>query len=122
MAQSFLLFAVPKVLVCYYVELAPWPLVHSLGEVRPSHSDLAEVQRFVEENTEVRLEALDTIGKSHARRNLLSVLVDADITLDSNLRICSSAWEAAPKSLLVHVISAILVGGSTRLHGVYSKV
>ncbi|CAJ1349007.1 unnamed protein product, partial [Effrenium voratum] len=52
------------------------------------------VQRFVEENTEVRLEALDAIGKSHARRNLLSVLVDADITLDSNLRICGPSNKA----------------------------
>ena len=34
------------------------------------------------------MENLDISGKSHARRNLLSVLVDADITLDSNLRIC----------------------------------
>ena len=46
------------------------------------------------EKLEVNLENIDITGKSHARRNLLSVLVDADITLDSNLRICCLAVRA----------------------------
>lgn len=52
------------------------------------------VRRLVDEWLELKLENLDITGKSHARRNLLSVLVDADITLDSNLRICAPSNKA----------------------------
>lgn len=52
------------------------------------------VRRLVDEWLELKLENLDISGKSHARRNLLSVLVDADITLDSNLRICAPSNKA----------------------------
>eukprot|EP00435_Cladocopium_sp_Y103_P045632 s577_g13.t1 len=52
------------------------------------------VRRLVDEWLELKLENLDIAGKSHARRNLLSVLVDADITLDSNLRICAPSNKA----------------------------
>ena len=63
--------------------------------VNPSgieYHNWSQVRRLVDEWLELKLENLDISGKSHARRNLLSVLVDADITLDSNLRICFLFW------------------------------
>lgn len=52
---------------------------------------LTEVQSLVGELTDSRLHIMNITAKSHARRNLLSVLVDADITLDANLKICGMA-------------------------------
>ena len=65
------------------------------------------MQKLLEEGTTLRLESVEVAGKSQAgqfgaasllkdplprpceaRKNLLSVLVDADIMLDSSLRIC----------------------------------
>eukprot|EP00438_Fugacium_kawagutii_P009732 Skav210504 [mRNA] locus=scaffold601:393827:399177:+ [translate_table: standard] len=54
----------------------------------------AEVRRLLDELLEIKLENCDLSCKSHARRNLLSVLVDADITLDSSLRICAPSNKA----------------------------
>lgn len=69
------------------------------------------VRRLVNENLEVNLENIDITGKSHARRNLLSVLVDADITLDSNLRIC------APSNKAQHLLAQDLTHDKTSLEG-----
>ncbi|CAE7486744.1 slc44a2 [Symbiodinium pilosum] len=52
------------------------------------------VQKLLEENTSLRFESVEVAGKSQARKNLLSVLVDADIMLDSSFRVCQPSNKA----------------------------
>ncbi|CAE7493236.1 slc44a2 [Symbiodinium sp. CCMP2592] len=52
------------------------------------------VQKLVEESASLRIESVEVAGKSQARKNLLSVLVDADVMLDSSLCVCQPSNKA----------------------------
>lgn len=69
------------------------------------------VQSLVGELTDSRLHIMNITAKSHARRNLLSVLVDADITLDANLKIC------APSNKAQHFFTQDLAKDVTSVEG-----